>query len=265
VIYADPELYDLAFGHRDIAAECTAILAIARRLGVVHPKRVLEVACGPAHHLREFARRGLTAYGIDASPQMLRYARMLGRREHTSVDLRRGDMRDFRLGAKADIALCLYDSFVYCTGDDDAVSTLRAVARALVPNGIFLLELTHPADFFCTPGDRRTLSQWTRRHAGKKVRTRFAITKIDPIAERYIAKIDVDVFDRRGRVVRRLRERLPHHLWLQGSIERVVAMSGAFEVAGAFGALDPSIPLSMKPDASEMVIVLRRARRRIPA
>jgi SAM-dependent methyltransferase len=258
VLYSDPELYDLAFGHRDIADECGAILAIARSLGVARPRRVVEIACGPAHHLRELARRGLAAHGVDMSPHMLRYARVLCRRERVKVDLRRGDMRSFRIPAKADIALCLYDSFVYCTTDADALAALRAVGAALKPGGVFILELTHPADFFNVPGQRRTLSQWTRPFEQGKLRTRFAISKIDPLAQTYVAKIDIDVFDGRGLVTRRVRERLVHRMWLWSSIERIALESGLFAIAGKYGAIDPAIPLSMSPDASEMVVALRR-------
>jgi len=80
-LYRQPELYDIAFGFRDVPAECDGILALAASNGMSRPKAFLELACGPAHHLRELGSRGMQSIGVDINPLMLRYARELCRRE----------------------------------------------------------------------------------------------------------------------------------------------------------------------------------------
>jgi len=108
-IYENPRLYDLAFSFRDIAEECDGLLALAGVHGVPRPKRVLELACGPGHHLRELAKRGIAAVGIDLNDAMLGYAKRLANLDEVDVQLRHGDMRSFRLARRVDIAMCLFD------------------------------------------------------------------------------------------------------------------------------------------------------------
>jgi SAM-dependent methyltransferase len=257
-IYAHPRLYDIAFGHRDIPAECDGLLAIAGRHGLAAPRHVVELACGPAHHLRELARRGVVGYGVDLSPRMLAYARSMSKREGVALRLVRGDMRSFRLPRKVDFALCLFDSFVHCTTDEDGVALLRSVARALVPKGLLVLELAHPADFFNLPGQKRTLTQWTDRRAKETVRTRFSITRIDPVSETYVARISIETRARPQGRPRRLTDVATHRMWLRSAVNNIVSRSGAFEVVGTYGAMSPTVPLTMDFDSWRMVIALRR-------
>src|SRR5215469_10234857 len=161
-IYENPRLYDLAFSFRDIEQECDGILGLARAHGVRAPKRVLELACGPGHHLREFARRGIAAVGIDLNETMLGYAKRLAKVDDVSVQVRQGDMRSFRLAKRVDIAMCLFDSFAHCTSDDDGIAALRAAGAAVRRGGLCILELTHPGDYF-DPDHGRTLDRWTQR------------------------------------------------------------------------------------------------------
>ena len=256
-IYEEPALYDLAFGFRDIAQECDGLLALAHHHGIRLPRSVLEMACGPAHHLREFARRGIEAVGLDLSADMLRYARALCTRDGVRVQLRRGDMRKFRLRRPVDLALCLFDSFTHCTSDDDGVNALRSAARALRTGGLLLLELTHPADHFA-PAHGRTLGRWVERHPEVVVKARYDTSHRDAVEETYVATLTIDAAYRDGRPGRRLVSRQLHRMWLRSAIANIAARSGAMQVVGWYCDLASRVPLSMRLDAWRMVAVLRR-------
>ena len=58
-LYENPRLYDLAFGFRNIAIECRGLLQLAAFHGVSDPASIADIACGPAQHLRVYARLGL--------------------------------------------------------------------------------------------------------------------------------------------------------------------------------------------------------------
>jgi SAM-dependent methyltransferase len=256
-LYENPRIYDLGFGFRDIPRECDGLLAIAARHGVKAPRRVVDIACGPAHHLREYSRRGLEALGVDVNAEMIAYARHLNRQAHLAVRLRKADMRRFRLPARVDIAQCLFDSFSHCMTDADAVATLRCAAAALRPGGIMILELTHPADYF-ERDEKRTVGRWIQRYDDVTVKTRFQTTAIDPVEETYVKSMVIDAAYRVGRETKRIVDRQLHRMWLRGGFRNVVALSGAFEIVGWYGDLTPRIPLSMRPASWRMVVALRR-------
>lgn len=256
-IYENPRLYDLAFSFRDIGEECDGLLALAGAHGVAAPKRVLELACGPGHHLREFAARGITAVGIDLNASMLAYASRLAKADDVTLELRRGDMRSFRLRKRVDLAMCLFDSFAHCTSDDDGIAALRSAGGALRRGGLFILELTHPADYF-DPNHGRTLSKWTQRHPGVVIGSRYDTSAHDAVAETYRATLTIDATYTDGRAPRKVVSKQLHRMWLRGSVANIAARSGAFDIVGWYGDLDVRVPFTMKMDSWRMVVVMRR-------
>jgi len=255
-LYEQPRLYDLAFSFRDIAAECDGILAIAQRHRIT-PRAIGDIACGPAHHLRELSRRGIDAYGIDLNRDMLAYARSLNRGKAEHLRLRIADMRCFTMPAKLDLQLCLFDSFSHCTTDEDAVATLRSAAGALRPAGLLILELTHPSDYVAA-SSKRTQRRWAAKHDGMLVKTRYSTTRIDPIRETYVASMTIDATFRDGRPPQRMVDRQLHRLWMPSGIRYVAGRSGYFDVVAWYGDFSPKIGFDMALSAWRMIVVLRR-------
>jgi SAM-dependent methyltransferase len=260
LIYENPRLYDLAFSFRDIPGECDGLLALARTHGIAAPRRVLEIACGPGHHLREFARRGMHALGVDLSPDMLGYAKALSQEDGVRVKLQRADMRRFKVTQRVDLALCLFDSFTHCTSDADGVAALQATAASLVRGGLLIIELTHPADYF-DADHGRTLSSWTQRHPDVVVKARYDCAHRDAVEETYVATMTIDAKYRDGRAPRRIVSRQLHRMWLRSAVANIAARSGAFDVVGWYGDLASRVPLSMKLASWRMIVVLRRRAR----
>jgi SAM-dependent methyltransferase len=261
-MYRKPYLYDVAFGFRDIPAECANLLRLAARYGVNTPRNVLELACGPAHHLRELARAGLRCVGLDINAEMLAYARALCKRDDVDVSLRRADMRTFVAGRRFDLVLCLFDSFAQCITDRDGIETLRHAGAALRKGGLAFVEFTHPADYF-GKGRSRTSERWTQRRGDERVRARFSMTRFDPIAETFVASLVIEPQVRNGKVRRhgkgvRLAMRWPQHMWLRGGVQYVVEASRCFDIVGWFGDIDPILALDMSERSWRMFAVLRR-------
>ena len=256
-LFEHPRLYDLAFGFRDFVEQTGGLLALASRYGVRAPKSALELCCGPAHHLRELAQRGLRTFGVDHNREMLAYARSLCKRDRVDVRLIRADMRTFSLPQRVDLAYCLFDSFCHNTTDADAIATLRSTAAALRRGGLFIAELTHPADFFA--GIRsRSLSRWTQRFPDVTIATRFAHTNVDPIEETFEPSIEIDARYRDGRRPVRIVDRLQYRIWMRSGLRLAAAASGQFDIVGWHGDLTPDVPLSMRDEAWQMVVVMRR-------
>ena len=255
-LFEHPRLYDLAFGFRDFGEQCDGLVALARHHGRA-PSSVVELCCGQAHHLREFALRGLRAYGIDRNRDMLAYGRSLCKRDGAEVTLSCADMRTFELPERVDLAYCLFDSFCHCTTDEDAIAALRATGAALRRGGLFIVELTHPADFFAGTGCR-SVGRWTLRYPDVVITTRFAHTDIDPVHETYTPSVTIDARYRDGRPGVRIVDRLAYRIWLPSGLRHVAAASGCFDIAGWYGDLTPDVPFSMRDESWQMVVVMRK-------
>ena len=68
------------------------------------PKSVLDLACGTGKLAEVFLRKGYTIEGLDLSKEMLRIARKRGLKVHA------GNMTEFNLRKKFDLALCTFDA-----------------------------------------------------------------------------------------------------------------------------------------------------------
>ena len=115
---------------------------------------MLELAAGPADHARELARRGLRSTALDISPPaMCGVAAGQARAAGLTLDVVEADMRDFKLGVPMragpfDLAITMLNSACHLFTLDDLVNHLAAVAAHLVPGGLYIVELAHPADYF---------------------------------------------------------------------------------------------------------------------
>jgi len=140
-LYADPEAYDVAFGWDSFAETTDLLAAAADRLGS-RPTSALDVACGTGRTLRDLARAGLTASGLDLDSRMLRYAKRRLGELGLSAELITADMRDFTLPRPVDVAFNAINGIGYLTDPDDLDRHLRALTDNLVDGGLYIIELS---------------------------------------------------------------------------------------------------------------------------
>ena len=180
-VYADPELYELAFGFRDFDAEAAFLARMCRTHAGRAMRSVLELGAGPAwHSVSCVTTQGpCVAVALDNAPAMLARAsrRALERGCEGSVAVVAGDMT--RLDARAlkqtaqtlvptrrvsdtaddrsnddsplagfDVVTVLLGTAAHLTAPEDAEACLRGAAECLAPGGIVVLELEHPYDLF---------------------------------------------------------------------------------------------------------------------
>ncbi|HUI38466.1 MAG TPA: class I SAM-dependent methyltransferase [Thermoplasmata archaeon] len=133
--YELAEYYDALNDWKDYRGEARRLVALARQLGRPRSASWLDVACGTGRHL-EFLRRGHTAVGVDASPDMLRVAR----RRLPGVRLVLGDMRTFRLNRRFDVVSCLFSAIGHLATRADVRTAFTNFARHLNPGGVAIVE-----------------------------------------------------------------------------------------------------------------------------
>lgn len=116
---------------------------VLRRLKLKKGAALLDLCCGPGRHAVEFAKRGLRVTGYDYSAEYLREAAARAEKKKVSLRLLRGDMRRLKFRREFDAVVNLFTSFGYFQKFSDDIRTLRRVAAALKPGGLFLLDVVH--------------------------------------------------------------------------------------------------------------------------
>ncbi|HBE89568.1 MAG TPA: hypothetical protein DDW67_10565 [Elusimicrobia bacterium] len=118
---------------------------VLKKLRLKKGAALLDLCCGPGRHAVEFARRGMKVTGLDFSAEYLREAAERAGKKNVRLRLVRGDMRRIPFKGEFDAAVNLFTSFGYFPRFSDDIRTLKGVARALKPGGLFLIDVVNGA------------------------------------------------------------------------------------------------------------------------
>ena len=257
-IYDEPEFYEAACAYRDVPAEVDALLRWSGKHRTADsglPRSVLELAAGPAEHARNLARRGLEATALDLNPAMCARARELAEAAGIRLSVVQADMRDFSLPGGFDLAVTMLNSLCHLMSLDDMLRHLASVGRHLDRDGLYIMELAHPADFLAA--ERRTSSEWSTEVGDGTVSVRWGTQdQIDPVTQ--ITREHVSVtYHKRGGSVRTVADVVPNRFWTATELTAAVRLAGGFAVVARYGDFDSDLPLDAA-DAWRMILVLRR-------
>jgi SAM-dependent methyltransferase len=140
------------YPHRDLESARAEVAALAAR-GLAG--RGLDLACGFGRHVLAMRERGIVAFGLDLSRELLARAAVLGD-DVLGGRLVRSDARALPFASRAlDFVTLFFSSFGYFD-DGGNERVLAEIARVLAPRGLALLDLMNPARV------RATLVPFTR-------------------------------------------------------------------------------------------------------
>jgi SAM-dependent methyltransferase len=128
--------------------------------------RILDVPCGEGRHSIELARRGYRPTAVDFNPNAVAVARQRSSDAGVDVDLSCADMRQLDRLDEFDAAICFFGSFGYFEDEDNA-DFARRVARALRPEGRFLID-THVTESLYSKFRERDWS-WVQEEPQRRV------------------------------------------------------------------------------------------------
>ncbi len=142
------EYYDKINSHVDYGAWGDFLERLFAEYAKEKPSLVLDLGCGTGVITLELARRGYDMTGVDLSPEMLDEARERAQDEGiTDVLWLCQDMRSFELYGTVDAVIATCDAVNYLLTAKDLDRTLSLVHNYLVPDGIFVFDVSSRAKF----------------------------------------------------------------------------------------------------------------------
>ncbi len=149
-------VYDTVNSHVDRAGWADTIESDFHKYCKSAPSLVLDLGCGTGMLTLELARRGYDMTGIDSSPEMLTRAQENERaaRIGGSVLWLLQDMREFELYGTVDAVISTCDAMNYLISAADMKKCLDLVHNYLIPDGIFIFDMTSHGKFVRNYGGR---------------------------------------------------------------------------------------------------------------
>jgi len=252
-LYERAVYYDIALDG-DVSREVEFMLAAYERHAGRPVRSVLELACGPAYHARAMAARGLRVVGLDLSADMIALAADKAAAEAVEVAWVVADMRDFRLPAPVDMAVCTLDGIDGLLTDAEIVRHLHAVAANLAPGGIYLIELSHPRR--CSPE-----AYGRFRYHGERNGCSVTIDWPTSIARAgsgsRVVTVEVRMTVKRDGAQETFVDCAPERFLSVDEVVELTERSGVFAIRGWYGDFSLDCPLD-HGEAARMIVVLQK-------
>lgn len=213
------------------------------------PKTLLDLACGEGTFAVLMAQQGFKVTGVDASPEMLQFARKNAEEAGVEVRLIEQDMRTLSLPEKFDLVTCWYDSLNYLLEWEELTQTFANVARVLNPGGLFVFDMN--TIYGLAVGWQRQQPAYVEQDTKEL----FEVHRTSYDYERNIATLRITGFVREGEAWRRIDEEHCERGYTLAEIRKALSVARLKELA-CFGNLrEMSEP---KPDSGRVWFIARR-------
>lgn len=252
-LYHLAHYYDVAF-RRDVSDQIAFFSALFERHTGRPLGSLLDIACGPGYHAIAAAQMGMRGVGLDLMPEMIEYAQT-HMPPGIEVEWIAADMREFQLSAPVDMAISLFDSIDALTKNADVIRHFRSVANNLSPDGLYLIQHTHPRD--CN------LSYYPRFHYGgerdgTRVEVEWAVNSptfnlVDEVAH---VDIELHIFENGGEQV--IYDSAVERIFSPQEFQLLADASGRFEIVDWFGGFKLDQPFDVSPLSETMILVMQR-------
>lgn len=107
-------------------------------------QNVLELACGTGRVAIPLAKSGAKVTGLDASAEMLDFAKVKNSDSGTEIDWIEGDMTKYDLKRKFDVLLCIHNSFCHLNTLDEIKAFFSCASMHMHDESRFVLQLFTP-------------------------------------------------------------------------------------------------------------------------
>ncbi len=270
--YSKAYFYDLLFRFKDLTKENETLIHLYEKLIGKKPTSFLDVAAGPASNAIEMSKIGIHSIAMDYSQEMVDYGLHKAKEEGAEISYFQGDMRDFKSPMLVDLAAIFTISTCYMLTNEDMLLHLKTMATNLNPNGIYVLEMPHPIDFFAV--GKYTLAKWEEKweesweerweeywehtEGDTKVSLQWGEESdpFDPITQirTVTARLKYQTPEESGEIVDQSEQRE----YTYQEMKALIKLSGVFELCTAIGDWDINVPFNNDKKSKRMILVLRK-------
>ena len=254
-IYRHPLYYEIAFSFFDVKKQVDAFELVIKEYSKIKVRRFLDVACGPSLQLREIAKRGYEAVGLDSAPEMLNYLSERVKEEGCRIETVQADMCNFRLGKKADFAFIMMGSLVV-ESNEKLLDHLDSVACSLNRGGLYFIQ-NKAVDWTAT-GEQ----SWEAERDGIKVKTSYNTRWKDILNQIFTEELSLEV-DNHGQKTR-LESKEDLKFVFPREFKALIELNGRFEFLGWWEGnestwfLDKPLEKAKSPSNFNMVLLRRK-------
>lgn len=253
-LYDYPAYYDLVFGS-DWKAEFDFLLDVIERFAPKQANRIFEPACGTGRLLYRLALEGFEVSGLDLNPRAVDFCNKRLVKHGYPASVICGDMSDFRLPKKVDVAFNMINSFRHLLSEEQAAAHFRCIAECLRPGGLYVLGL----HLTPTAGEPMTEESWNARRGHLAINTHLQTMDLDrrKRTERCRMKLDIYTPTQRRQIV----DELVFRTYTQEQIKKLLASVNLFEIAELFDfSYHIDRPIEIDEETQDVVFILRKRR-----
>ena len=260
--YENARAYDIAFQDREFDTECNFLEWALKKHGKVKLKKdekksFIELACGPARHAREMAKRGWKTSALDLSKEMVAFAGKEAEEEGLKINAIEADMTKFKLKKPVMLAATLMESISHLVTNEQMISHLKSVAKNLTSGGVYIIEMTHPMFYF--PDDEP--NTWISEEGNTGVEVTFGLPsdEFNSVTQQWMVTTIMKIKEGNG-PQRVIELQSPIRWYLAQEMKALIELSGAFDKYWMYGSMYniPGKELDTSEDSDAMVIVLRK-------
>lgn len=249
-IYDQAKYYEIAFSFVDPQKQGDLFEQFIKKYGKTKVETILDLGCGTALQLREMAKRGYKAIGLDSSSQMLKYLNKKALSEGLKIETVRANMNKFKLKQQADFAYIMMGSIIYAGNNKSFLSHLDSVADSLISGGLYLIE-NIPLNW----ADPKFLKAqtWTMKKENIKIKTTYKLTAKDSykqiVSQDFVLDVDDNGVKKKYVDHDELKVIFPEELKL------LIEKNGKFELIGFFERYSTK---KLEGTSSENIALLRK-------
>lgn len=254
-MYKEPLYYEIAFSFIDVKRQVDLFGKFIRKYSKINVKRFLDIGCGPSLQLREVAKRGYGAIGLDSSSQMLRYLETRAKEESIRVETVKADMTKFELKKKVDFVFIMMGTIGYMKSNEEFLTHLDSVAGSLKKGGLYLIEN------FRLDWNNRNLfgtQSWKMKRDGIRVKTTFSLKLKDTLTQILKDTIKLEVNDNGRKLV--FQESRDTKMIFPQEFLTLINLNNQFEFIGWFaGCFESNYRIKSLTKAHlDNIVILRR-------